>query len=106
MITSHMYKEYADYVRGGAVTRLQAAEHFGVTKSTATYHLEKAVSEGLIVKFHAYADGNQTGWGYMSSDNPPLPFQEPEFQRGEHDDYWPDEPDVERLIESRNDRGY
>lgn len=90
---AHKYREYAEYVGGGAVTRLQASEAFGVAKSTATYHLERAVMEGLLVRFHAYADGNQTGWGYMSAERPKLPFEDAQ------DDFWPDEPDIEHEIE-------
>lgn len=85
------YFEYVEWVGRGSCTRLQAAEHFGVSKSTAAYHLERACSEGLLVSFHAYTDGNQTGYGYQASDQPMLlPFEQreaTEMREGDNDPY-------------------
>ena len=58
------YMDYADRVGVGAfVSRASMAALFDVAYSTATYHLEKAVSEGLLKKVVGYI-GNQTGWLY------------------------------------------
>lgn len=76
MNTAHKYKEYAQWAGQGSVSRLDAALYFGVSKSTATYHLERAVAEGLLVRITVDTDGNQIGYGYQSPERQRLPFVE------------------------------
>jgi DNA-binding transcriptional ArsR family regulator len=64
MRTAQKYRIYAEWIGEGDATRSQAAEHFGVAKSTATYHLERAVAEGMLERFYSWTDEYQTGWAY------------------------------------------
>lgn len=66
MLGAQMFLEYVDWIGAGDATRLDAAEHFGVHKTTATYHLERAVSEGYLVRIYTWAKANQTGWAYRA----------------------------------------
>lgn len=63
---AQIFREYAEWVGQGSATRLDAAMHFGVCKSTAAYHLDRAVREGLLVRVYDWCDQNQTGWVYRS----------------------------------------
>lgn len=76
MRTAQKFLFYVDYVGEGDKTRSQAAEHFAVSKSTATYHLERAVSEGYLERFYSWTDEYQTGWAYRKpSAQLPMPFE-------------------------------
>lgn len=66
MLGAQIFLQYVEWIGQGEVTRKHAAEHFGVHKSTATYHLEKGVSEGYLERVYAWTDANQTGWGYRA----------------------------------------
>jgi len=68
MHQAELYKLYVDLIGQGDITRAEAAEHFGVHKSTATYHLERAVAEGDLERFYSYTRANQTGWAYRLRD--------------------------------------
>lgn len=61
-ITFHKYVSAIG--KGEIVGRQDMADQFGVSYSTATYHLEKAVAEGLLNKQYGYLGGNQPGWLY------------------------------------------
>ncbi len=58
---------FEDYVHalelGDIVTRSWAMERFGVGRSTARYHLERAVSAGALNKQYGWA-GKQSAWLY------------------------------------------
>jgi hypothetical protein len=76
MRTAQKFLMYVDWVGEGDTTRLQAAEHFAVSKSTATYHLERAVSEGMLERFYSWTDEYQTGWAYRKpGGNEEMPFE-------------------------------
>lgn len=65
MRTAQIWKKYTEYVTGqGDRTRDECAYHFGVHKTTATYHLERAVAEGALIRFYTWARNGQTGWAY------------------------------------------
>ena len=64
MRTAQVYMRYVDLVGEGDITRSEAADLMGVSKTTATYHLERAVIEGALERFYAWAKANQTGWAY------------------------------------------
>ena len=67
------------------------AEHFQVHKTTATYHLEKAVKEGELVRFYAWTDAEQTGWAYRRADTiAPLPFEDSIYDEPGFEEYHPD----------------
>lgn len=58
------YEVYAKSVRAGElVCREDMAKRHGVTITTATYHLERAVYAGLLSKSYGYIS-NQPGWLY------------------------------------------
>lgn len=60
------FTRYAQAVgEGRAVSRRDMADLFGVSVSTAKYHLERAVSHGLLNKVYDYI-GKQPGWLYAS----------------------------------------
>ena len=84
MRTAQVFLRYVDWVGQGDTTRAEASHHFGVSKSTATYHLERAVSEGHLVRFCAWCKGEQTGWAYRSTENQPS-FEELEMRREEEE---------------------
>lgn len=71
MRTAQIFLDYVDLIGQGDITRAEAAEHFGVHKSTATYHLERACMEGYLERFYAFARANQTGWAYRAVDTQP-----------------------------------
>lgn len=50
--------------RPNGVTRKQVAEAFGISKSTALHHLEKAVARGRAVKTYTWAQHASRGWVY------------------------------------------
>jgi transposase len=58
---------YHDYVGKfnsyDILSRSEIADLFGVGRSTATYHLERAVEEGLLEKQYGWL-GKQSGWLY------------------------------------------
>lgn len=57
-----------DYVRATGKGTLQSrrdyAEFFGVSYSTALYHLERAVNEGYLNKQIGWVTDRQSGWLY------------------------------------------
>jgi hypothetical protein len=58
------YRDYPQMFRvGELLSRKQVAERVGRSYGTALYHLERAVSAGLLLKIYSYI-GNQPGWGY------------------------------------------
>lgn len=77
MRTKQVFFDYVDWVsRVGDCTRSEAAAEFGVHRTTATYHLESAVSEGYLERYYAYTKHNQTGWAYrLPGHQQPLPFE-------------------------------
>jgi len=78
---AQIYRAYAEWIGQGGATRLDAALHFGVCKSTAAYHLDKAVKAGLLVRVYDWCDNNQTGWVYRGAEAPmELPFYESESE--------------------------
>lgn len=48
------------------VGRSEVACHFGLSKMTALYHLEKCVSRGLVIKTYTWITGRSRGWVYYS----------------------------------------
>ena len=65
---------WEDYVKaiGKAeiVTRNQMAEQFGVGRSTARYHLDRAVRKGALNKQYGWT-GRQSGWLYAHPEKMP-----------------------------------
>jgi hypothetical protein len=55
------------------VARSQIAADFAITYSTATEHLERAWSKGLIRKFEGWITNRSRGWLYASINQLPLP---------------------------------
>lgn len=92
MERSQMYLAYAGLAGEGDITRLEAARIMGVHKSTATYHLDRAVSQGVLERYQGWTTENQYGWIYrIPGSNLPLPFegmedsqQQPEWQEVSH----------------------
>lgn len=64
MRTAQIYFDYIDWIGQGDCTRAEAAEHFGVHKTTAQYHLERAVADGYLERVYVFTRNNQTGWAY------------------------------------------
>lgn len=59
------FKKYAALLEVGEyLTRLDFAAHFGVSLSCATYHIERAVSAGMVEKAYGYIS-NQPGYLYF-----------------------------------------
>jgi len=58
---------WLDYVNqfapGDVASRQEVAQHFGVGRSTARYHLERAVKAGRLHKQYGWT-GQQSGWVY------------------------------------------
>jgi len=77
MRTAQKWLAYVEWIGEGDSTRSKAAAHFKVSKSTATYHLERGVSEGVLERFYSWTDEYQTGWAYRRiSGNLILPFED------------------------------
>lgn len=58
------YEDYADAFRvGQLLTRVDLANHFGVGRSTAGYHLDRAVSAGFLNRAYGWT-GLRSGWLY------------------------------------------
>jgi hypothetical protein len=94
MRTAQKWIAYVEWIGEGDSTRSKAAEHFKVSKSTATYHLERAVSEGVLERFYSWTDDFQTGWAYRRiSGNILLPFEDV----AEYDDPEPDSDEMDWL---------
>ncbi len=55
------------------VGRLDVAAHFRITKSVATYHLEKCVQRGKLAKVYTWIGANWRGWVYVNPDYLDLP---------------------------------
>lgn len=72
-----VYMLYVDAIGVGEVlSRAEMATRMGVHYSTAKYHLERAVKEGVLHKQVVWV-GNQTGWGYgLPETLPKLKFAE------------------------------
>lgn len=66
-----VYEQVVERVRQYplGVGRSQIAADFGVWKTTATAHLEKACERGDIVKAYAWIKRNSRGWVYHHRDN-------------------------------------
>lgn len=65
------YIEYAQAIEQGAiVTRQECAEHFGVSYSTARFHLDRAVEAGLLHKQYGFIS-EQPGWLYALPETMP-----------------------------------
>lgn len=80
MHQAEIFLRYVDFVGQGDTTRLDAANHFGVSKSTATYHLDRAVMEGYLERFYAFTNANQTGWAYRKVNSNKSLFEDPETE--------------------------
>lgn len=94
MRTAQIYFKYVDWIGAGECTRLQAAEHFKVHKSTAQYHLERAVADGYLIRVYSWTGGNQTGWGYQQpSRQSELPFEYESYpnEGGDTNDWYGEE---------------
>lgn len=76
MSESFKYREYVDAIGEGDITRTEAANMMGVSKSTARYHLEKAVSEGVLERVKMVLNDTQVGFIYRKKGvQPLLPFE-------------------------------
>lgn len=65
------YEEYARAVgEGECYSRTMMAVKMGVSYTTAQYHLERAVAEGLLNKAYGYI-GRQPGWVYALPEDMP-----------------------------------
>lgn len=51
---------------GQGMTRAEVAAKLGVTKATATTHLEKGVQRGRLQKIYTNTSGHYRGWVYLS----------------------------------------
>jgi hypothetical protein len=66
-----VYLEWADNIREGElVSRKQMAERMGAHYSTAMYHLERGVAEGVLDRQVGWV-GRQTGWVYGHAETMP-----------------------------------
>lgn len=64
MLRSFRWMDYVDAFEEESIWgRGMLARLFGVSVSTASYHLEKAVEAGELEKRHGYL-GGQSGWLY------------------------------------------
>lgn len=69
-ITYHVYPGF--FNRGDILNRSQVAERAGRSYSTVTYHLERAVSAGLLNKQYGFpADCTQPAWLYALPEDMP-----------------------------------
>jgi hypothetical protein len=59
------YQIYPDYFKPGEIlTRRQVAARVGRSYSVSVYHLERAVSAGLLNKQYGFSTNGQPGWLY------------------------------------------
>lgn len=72
MSESWKFKDYVDAIGEGDITRSEAAKLMSVSKSTARYHLEKAVSEGVLERIKVVIDDMQVGYVYRKKGVQPL----------------------------------
>lgn len=72
VIGKPIYEEVADFALAApnGVTRADVARKFGVTKTTATVHLEKCVQRGMLRKVYAWVGEHSRGWAYLGPDVP------------------------------------
>lgn len=65
-----LWEQVAEFVldHPNGVTRRQIAENFGISKSTALYHLEKCAERGRVVKVYTWAQHGSRGWVYYGKD--------------------------------------
>jgi len=49
------------------VTRMDIARQFGIDKTTAQSHLERAVKKGALVKTYTWTDRSHRGWVYTTA---------------------------------------
>lgn len=81
MRTAQVFLQYVDWLGEGDTTRSEAADNFGVSKTTAAYHLERGIAEGYLERFYSWCKGQQTGWAYRkrggqkSLDNEQLEYE-------------------------------
>lgn len=76
MSESFKFRDYVDAVGEGDITRSEAAKLMGVNKSTARYHLEKAVEHGMLERIKLVIDDSQVGYVYRKKGvQPLLPFE-------------------------------
>jgi len=52
------------------MTRADIARAFGIDKTTAQAHLERAVSKGALIKTFTWTDRNHRGWVYQAHQEP------------------------------------
>lgn len=65
------WMEYVNAFKPGKVgTRADLAEHFGVGRSTARYHLDRAVEAGKLNRAYGWT-GKQSGWLYALPETMP-----------------------------------
>lgn len=68
---SIMWINYVNAIEQGAmVTRDDMAQHFGVSNTTARYHLETAVKRGFLNKQIGFINNN-SGWLYARPETMP-----------------------------------
>jgi len=66
------YEQYPSlFAKGEILSRRQVAERAGRRYSTALYHLERAVSAGLLIRVYGYI-GTQPGWVYALPETLPM----------------------------------
>lgn len=67
-----VYQHYPQHFGVGEVlSRRMVAERVGCSYSNAAYHLERAVSNGLLNKQYGFAQANQPGWVYALPETMP-----------------------------------
>lgn len=72
MELKYRFVDYVDqFEKGMLVSRTDAAMLFGVGRSTARYHLERAVKAGLLNKVYGWT-GRQSGWLYALPETMPM----------------------------------
>lgn len=66
------FLDYVDAIGAGEfVSRLDMAQKMGCCRSTATYNLERAWTEGYLNKVYGYASTDQPGWIYALKETMP-----------------------------------
>jgi len=79
MSEAFKFWDYIALIGQGDITRSEAARLMGVSKTTARYHLEKAVSQGELERVKLVIDDRQVGFVYRKPGvNQELPFHHDE----------------------------
>jgi predicted ArsR family transcriptional regulator len=70
-----VYEKIALYIseRQNGVSRRDIAAVFGITKTTAVFHLESLVGRGALYKVWTITNGSYRGWVYYHNGEP-YPF--------------------------------